>query len=209
MEAILGDPEALAAEVSKRAHHRAVEIADEANRRAAAILEGAQQESETLRRESSEAAQRQLDTLVRRNSARAELEAQRRFIVLREAPIDRVWRAADDKLHGLVRQPAYRELLKQCALRAARELGVSELVIAADPVGHELLTGETLDQWSKEAGVRFLRAQEPAATWGGLLATCGRRRFDATFPTQLSLAQTTLRERVLQTLIYGLTQETP
>ena len=28
--AILGDPEALAAEVSRRAHHRAVEIADEA-----------------------------------------------------------------------------------------------------------------------------------------------------------------------------------
>ena len=208
MGAILGDPEALAAEVSKRAHHRAVEIADEANRRAAAILESAQQESETLRRESSEAAQRQLDTLVRRNSARAELEGQRRFIVLREAPIDRVWKAAEQQLRSLVRQPIYRELLKRSALRAARELGVSELVIAADPVGHELLSGETLDQWSKEAGVRLLRAQEPAATWGGLLATSGRRRFDATFPTQFSLAQTTLRERVLQILTHGLTQET-
>ena len=200
MPAILGDPEALAAEVSKRAHHRAVEIAEEANRRAAAILEGAKQESETLRRESNEAAQRQLDTLVRRNSARAELEAQRRFIVLREAPIDRVWQAAEQQLRGLVHQPAYRELLKQCALRAARELGVNELVIAADPVGHELLSAETLDQWSKEAGVRFLRAQEPAATWGGLLATSGRVRFDATFPTQFNLARETLRERVLRVL---------
>ena len=92
MAAILGDPEALAAEVSRRAHHRAVEIAEEAGRRATAILEGAKQESESIRRQSSEAAERQLAALVRRNSARAELEAQRRFVVLREAPIDRVWR---------------------------------------------------------------------------------------------------------------------
>jgi vacuolar-type H+-ATPase subunit E/Vma4 len=198
--AILGDPEALAAEVGKRAHHRAVEIAEEASRRAAAIIEGAKHESESIRRVSADEAERQLATLVRRNSARAELEAQRRLIVLREAPIDRVWQAAEQQLRDLVRQPAYRELLKKCALRAAHELGVSELVIAADPVGHELLTAETLDQWSKEAGVRFRRAPEAAATWGGLLATSGRVRFDATFPTQFGLAQGTLRERVFNIL---------
>jgi vacuolar-type H+-ATPase subunit E/Vma4 len=207
--AILGDPEALAAEVSRRAHHRAVEIAEEASRRAAAILEGATEESETIRRQSADAAERQLAALARRNSARAELEAQRRFIVLREAPIDRVWKAAEEQLRGLVRQPIYRDVLKRCALAAARELGVSELVIAADPVGHELLSPETLEQWSKEAGVQFLRAREPAATWGGLIATSGRTRFDATFPTQFGLAQETLRERVFRILSHGTPQETP
>ena len=50
MAAILGDPEALAADVGKRAHHRAVEIAEEAGRRAAAILEGAKDESESIRK---------------------------------------------------------------------------------------------------------------------------------------------------------------
>lgn len=205
MAAILGDPEALAAEVSKRAHHRAVEIAEEASRRAAAILEGARQESESIRRLSADEAERQLATLGRRNSARAELEAQRRFIVLREAPVDRVWRAAEQQLRDLVRQPIYRDVLKRCALRAARELGVSELLIAADPVGHELLSPETLEQWSKESGVQFHRATEPTTTWGGLLATSGRVRFDATFPTQFGLAQGTLRERVFNIL----SQETP
>jgi hypothetical protein len=72
-------------------------------------------------------------------------------------------------------------------------------------VGHELLSTEALEQWSEEAGVQFHRAKEPAATWGGLLATSGRTRFDATFPTQFSLAQVTLRERVFQIL----SQETP
>jgi vacuolar-type H+-ATPase subunit E/Vma4 len=203
--AILGDPEALLAEVSRRAHHRAVEIAEEAGRRATAILEGAKQESESIRRQSGEAAERRLAALVRRNAARAELEAQRRFIVLREAPIDRVWHAAEEELRGLVQQPIYQDVLKHCALAAARELGVSELVLAADPVGHELLSTEALEQWSEEAGVQFHRAKEPAATWGGLLATSGRTRFDATFPTQFSLAQVTLRERVFQIL----SQETP
>jgi vacuolar-type H+-ATPase subunit E/Vma4 len=207
--AILGDPEALAAEVSKRAHQRAVEIGGDATRRAAAILEAAKEETETIRRQSAEAAERQSAALTRRNSARAELEAQRRFIVLREAPIQRVWQDADEQLRNLVHQPSYVDVLRGCALEAAHELGVSELVLAADPVGHKLLSPEILEQWSKAAGVRFLRANEPAATWGGLLATSGRTRFDATFPTQFALAQATLRERVFQILSPGSAQETP
>jgi vacuolar-type H+-ATPase subunit E/Vma4 len=203
--AILGDPEALAAEVGKRAHHRAVEIADEAARQARAILDGAKQECESVRRQSAEAAERQLSALARRNSARAELEAKRRFTLLREVPIDRIWHAAEQKLRDLVQQPVYLDILKRCALRAAAELGVSELALAADPVGHALLSAHTLDQWSSEAGVRFRRADEPVRAWGGLLAVSGRLRFDATFPTQFGLAQATLRERVFRIL----SQETP
>ena len=200
MAAILGDPEALAAEVGRRAHHRAVEIAEEAGRRATAILEGAKQESESIRRQSTEAADRELAALVRRNSARAELEARRRFVLLREGPIDRVWHAAEEKLRDLVQQPAYRDVLKRCALRAATELAAAELFLAADPVGHDLLSIETLEQWSSEAGVRFLRAEAPAVAWGGLLATSGRVRFDATFPALFDVAKVTLRERVFQIL---------
>jgi len=169
-----------------------------------------------------------LAVLARRNSARAELEAQRRFILLREAPIDRVWQAAEQQLHDLVQQPIYRDVLKRCALRAASELGITapslsrlgntvglpsrdsdgavvELFLAADPVGHELLTTETLELWSREAGVRFRRAEAPAAAWGGLLATSGRFRFNATFPALFGLAKVTLRERVFQIL----SKETP
>lgn len=205
MAAILGDPEALAAEVGRRAHHRAVEIADDASRRAAAILEGAKQEGESIRQQSVDAEARELAALARRNFARAELEAQRRFVVVREAPIDRIWRATEEKLRALVKQPGYRDVLKRCALRAARDLGVSELMLAADPVGHELLSTDTLDEWSREAGVRFQRAPRPAATWGGLVASNGRIRFDATFATQFGLARTSLREKVFHVL----SQETP
>lgn len=203
MAAILGDPEALAADVIRRAQHRAVEIAEKARRQAASILDRATQESESLRRQSEQATEQQVAALLRRNAARAELEARRRLIQLREVPINRVWLAAEERLRKLVKQPAYREILKRCALRAARELGVNELMLAADPTGHELLSTESLDQWSEEAGVQFRLAPEPATTWGGLLVTSRRLRFDAMFPTQLELAQVTLREQVFQILSKG------
>lgn len=203
MAAILGDPEALAADVVRRAQHRAVEIAEEARRQAASILESAQGESDTLRRESERAIERQVAALLRRNSALAELEARRRSIQLREAPINDVWLAAEEGLRNLVGEPAYRDVLKACALRAARELGTNELILAADPAGHELLSIENLSTWSRQAGVQFFRAPEPAATWGGLLAASGRLRFDATFPTQLEIARVALRERVFQILLGG------
>lgn len=203
MATILGDPEALLAEVSRSAHHKAVEIDDDARRRAAAILEGAKEESESLRRQSEQEAQHQVEALARKNAALAELEAQRRFILLREAPMDRVWSAAEERLRHLVRQPGYLDVLKHLALRAAQELGTGEVILAADPVGHQLLSGEILNAWSSEAGIRFRRAPEPAASWGGLLATSGRSRLDLTFSTRVAEAKATLRERVFEALTIG------
>jgi V/A-type H+-transporting ATPase subunit E len=199
----LGDPEALAAEVTRRAHHRAVEIAEDARRRAAAILEEARQECESLRRQTAQAVEHQVAALERKNAGRAELEALRRFLLLREGPVNGAWLGAEAKLRELVQQPGYREALKRCALRAARELGASELTLSADPVGHQLLSANTLEHWSREAGIQFRRAAEPAATWGGLLASSGRMKFDATFPVQLALAKEVLRNKVFQILSKG------
>jgi len=195
---ILGDPEALAADVIRRAQHRAVEIADHARREAASILASAEKEGESLRQQSERATERQVASLLRRNAARAELEAQRRFIRLREEPINRVWLGAEARLRKLVTQSSYRDVLKHFALCAARDLGTDELMLAADPAGHKLLTTETLEEWSKEARVQLRRAPKPAATWGGLLVTSGRLRFDATFPTLLGLARAALREQVFR-----------
>jgi vacuolar-type H+-ATPase subunit E/Vma4 len=201
--AIFGDPEALAAEVIRHAQQKAVEVAEEARRRAEGILARAEKQEESLRHIQEEAIQRELATRERRNISRAELDARRRFLQLREVPIERVWRAAEEQLRNLTKQPNYREVLKLCAMFAARELGVTELTLAADAVGHELLSSDALEQWSLQAGCSFTRARQPIDAWGGLLATTGRLRFDATFPTQLERARTTLRESVFHTLSEG------
>ena len=200
MAASLGDPEALVAEITRRAHQRALGLEEEARKLAAAILADAKEESESIRRRAQQEADDQLAALRRRSAAREDLEARRRIALLREEPIDRVWRATEERLHPLVQQPDYREVLKRLAFLAAHELGATECVLAADPTGHALLVPETLEEWSKEGGCQFRRAQEPAETWGGLLATSGRARVDATFPTQLALARRVLREEVFNVL---------
>lgn len=200
MASILGDPEALIAEVSRRAHQRAVEIAEDTRRRSNAILEGAKQESEAIRRQAAQDADRQAAAVERGNAARAELEAKRRFIEMREEPIELVWRESEERLRGVIKEPAYLDILKRLALRAAHDLGAGELTLAADPIGHTLLSDELLEHWSKDGGVQFRRADQPADIWGGLIATSGRVRFDLSFDTRLESARRALRERVFEVL---------
>lgn len=200
MGTILGDPEALVAEVSRRAHQKAVQIAEDTRRRSAAILEGAQKESEAIRRGAALDAERQSVALLRRNAARAELESQRRFIEKREQPIERVWRAAEDRVRGLMKEPGYGEVLKRLAFRAAQELGAKQVTLASDGTGHALLTDDLLDRWSQESGVRLERAARPIAAWGGLIATSGRARLDLSFAARIASARAGLRERVFALL---------
>jgi vacuolar-type H+-ATPase subunit E/Vma4 len=200
MGTILGDPEALVAEVSRRAHQKAVQIAEDARRRSAAILEGAQKESEAIRRESALDAERENQALLRRNAARAELESQRHFIEKREEPIERVWRAAEEQVRGLMKESSYSEVLKRLAFRAAHELEVKELTLASDAAGHALLMDDLLECWSQESGIRFQRAAQPTPAWGGLIASSGRSRLDLSFATRLTSARAGLRERVFALL---------
>jgi vacuolar-type H+-ATPase subunit E/Vma4 len=167
--AIHGDPDALIAEIRRRAQQRAVDLEEEARKGAAGVLERAKQESESILRQSELETEAKLAALRRHSAAQGELEARRQYTVLREAPIDRVWEAAESRLRNLVAQPSYRDILQRLTLRAARELGVSDPVLADDPAG-------------------------------GLVATSGRHRFDATFVTQLALARALLRERVFEIL---------
>jgi vacuolar-type H+-ATPase subunit E/Vma4 len=200
MGTILGDPEALVAEVSRRAHQKAVQIAEDARRRSAAILEGAKKESESIRHIATLDAERQTQALLRRDAARAELEAQRRFIERREQPIERVWRAAEDRLRSILKEPGYSEILKRLAFRAAHDLALKQVTLASDAAGHGLLTDELLGRWFQESGVCFQRAAQPITAWGGLIATSGRARLDLTFATRLTSARAGVRERVFELL---------
>jgi vacuolar-type H+-ATPase subunit E/Vma4 len=205
MTTVLGDPEALAADVIRRAQLKAVRITEEAKRRAASIQNAAEEESTALRRRSEEATEKQITALSRRNAARAEMEARRRLAQLREEPIQNVWASTEEQLRKLVEQPAYLDVLKHLALRGAQEIDASDPVLAADPTGHKMLSTERLKEWSEEGRVQFHCAAEPADAWGGLIVTSGRFRFDATFPTLLYLARANLREMVFQILSKGRT----
>jgi vacuolar-type H+-ATPase subunit E/Vma4 len=200
MGAILGDVEALVAEILRHAHQCAVELDEQAKKQVSSILSQAQQETESVRARAEQETAEALKSLDRRSKAQGELEAHRRFASLREDPLDGVWAAAADRLRSLTSEPCYIEVLKHLAMTAARELARNNIVLAADPRGHELLTAERLKDWSAEAQVEFQRSPAPAPAWGGLLATSGRTRINATYSHRLALAKTVLREGVFDIL---------
>jgi vacuolar-type H+-ATPase subunit E/Vma4 len=204
--AILGDPDALVAEISRRARQRAVSLEAEAQHQISTILDQAQKDCESIRAQEERETAAALESIAQRSKAQGELGARREFTLRREALLDRVWAGAEERLRNLTRESQpYLEILKQLALRGARELGGAEILLAADPVGHPLLTPDRLKEWSAEVHVEFRRAGQAAQTWGGLLATRGRTRFNASFPHQLAAARDSLRERVFQIL----TEEEP
>ncbi len=200
MSAILGDVEALVSEITRRARQRAVELETDAQREASRVMEEAAQESQAVRAQCERESAAELETIERRGKAQGELESRRHYTKLRETSLDRVWTAAEERLRRLTADPAYPEALKCLALDAARELAGKEVILAAGAEGHDLLTNDRLKEWSEEAQVEFRRAPEPASAWGGLVATQGRCRVNATFPVLLELAKTSLRERVFQAL---------
>lgn len=206
---ILGNCEALIVEIKRRAQHRAREKEEGATKRSAAILTDAGEQRAVIERQVQQQGDIELALLLRRSRAKGELEARRHFAILREKPIEQVWKEAEARLRALVGGPEYQDILQRLAMRAVRELGSpagssreqrTEFVLAADPVGHTLLIPELLEQWSRQAQVKFVRSHNPADTWGGLLVTSGRNRFDATFSTRLAETQRTLRERVYEAL---------
>ena len=139
----------------------------------------------------------------RRLLARVALDVHQQRLVAREALLDQVWAEAERQLRALPGQPAYGEVLRRLALAAAPVLGQghyhpgsrSQWVIA-------LLTAERLAEWSAAAPSPFMRAEQPAPIWGGLLAwdVDTRRQVDASFATRLALAHAESREQVARDL---------
>lgn len=202
MPEVLGDVGELVAVIRRTAQQEALNIAAESERQAQAILGKATAQADQIRTSALAQAQSRADQESRRLLARAALAAQRERLQAREELLARIWQSSEQELRALTAQPEYEHVLHRLALAAARSLAAGAVVLAADPVGHALLAPARLAAWSSAAEVQFRRAAEPAATWGGLIASDdgGRRQIDATFPTRLALAQEELRERVAELL---------
>ena len=200
MPEVIGELGGFLAEIRRQAQQRVMAIEQEAEKQASAILAEAASRIQQSAAEMDRKAARQTEQEARQIRARGELEARRLLLTRREALLEGVWKQAEARLRALVQSQNYREVLKRLALEAAGELAECEIILAADPVGHDLLTPELLESWSAESGITFRRSAQPAAAWGGLLATSGRMQCDNTLATRLALTSQTRREDVFQLL---------
>lgn len=202
MAEIIGDLEELTGLVRRSARQETLGVEADSRRRAKQVRDQADAKAQHLRGEILAVAQSEAVRERQRLLAQVALETQRRLLTEREALLDQVWVAAEQALRALPGQATYAEVLRRLAMAAGRVLGQGPIVLAADPVGHELLTSGRLAEWSTAAQMQFVCAQQPAPIWGGLLArdVDARRQVDASFATRLELARAELREQVAQRL---------
>ena len=200
MQQAMGDLEALLADIRRRAQQQGLDVETGARQRAEAVLAAAEPNGAELADALLREAARDTEALRLRILSQGELDARHRFIQARERILDSVWREVEARLRQLVTTPGYARVLESLAQLAARELASRRVVLAADPAGHRLLTQERLASWGRQVGVSFESAEEPANTWGGLLAYSGRERYDATLSGRLELAREVLREQVFEQL---------
>ncbi|MEJ2665856.1 MAG: V-type ATP synthase subunit E family protein [Deinococcales bacterium] len=197
-----GDLEALVAEAQRRVEQRALEREAAAARRASEILEGADADAAQTVKARHDHARVEANALRERLLAVGEMQAQRLMLEHREALLDAVWEETRRRLEAHTRDPSsYLATLRRLAALAARTLACDDIELATEPRGRALLTPERLEAWGREDGVRYRLADAPLEASGGLEASAGRLRFDATFEARLAHAREALREAVAARLL--------
>lgn len=202
MAEVIGDLDELISLLRRSARQAALDVEASAQRQAQQAVD-----------EARTAAQSEHDAIVtavdgshsydhRRSLSRVTLELQQETLVAREALFDQVWTAAEGQLRRLTADPSYLIVLRRLAFSAIPILGQTTITLAADRIGHDLMTDDVLAEWSAAAHVQFVRADQPAPIWGGLLAwdLVTRRQVDASFATRLAQVYTERRRQIAQCL---------
>ena len=210
MPRIIGNLDRLETTIQHAGRGEANARTKEAEARADRIREEARQEADNVRTELVRKARAESEQQRRRQRAEANQAARRDYLTTREELLAQVWQQAEQRLRSLPDDAeAYTETLRRLTWRAVQTLGPGRLRLAADPKGHDLLTGQRLEEWSQAAGkeldieVTLECADEPIDTWGGLLVTDSeqRRRVDFTFATRLAVARDEVRDTLFQHMV--------
>ncbi len=210
MPRISGDLNQLETTIEHAGRGEANTRMQEAEARAERIREEARQEADNIRTDLVRQARATSEQQQRRQRSATAQAARRDYLLVREELLAQVWQQAEQHLRQLPDDTAaYTDALRRLTWRAVQTLGPGRLRLAADPKGHELLTGQRLEEWSQAAGEEFdaavtlERADEPIDAWGGLLVTDTeqRRRVDATFATRLAVARDELRDTIFQHMV--------
>lgn len=209
MARTIGSLDDLSASVEQAAERKADDRKQEARRRAQDMIEEAEEDAERIHAEILEDARQRAQEKRRQRLTEARQAAMRQRLAAREEILDRVWERAENELRELVEEEAYSQVLNRLARQALQLLGTGQLLLAADPRGHDLLIDERLTAWSEEASeefdasVEFERAPEPLDAWGGLVASKNeeRKRVDARFSERLEIARSEIREAIFERLM--------
>src|SRR5262245_47622195 len=177
------------------------QIKAEAQTKVEAIRKHAQEQAETERKAILDHAQRDAERLRGQAVATAQLKARSQELAHREQLLDRVFKAAKEKLPDIQKHPDYDQISVGLLREALIQLRVNKAKVRADEVTRKSLKQNVLDEISKELNAEFtLDALEEGTGVVGEAAD-GKLRYDNTLETRLDRMQGTLRSSVYKVLI--------
>ena len=202
MNTQVADIEMLERAILTEARDEAEQIKAEARAKAEAIRKRAQEQAEQERKAILERARQDVERLRSQAIATAQLKARSLDLTKREELLDRVFKAAREKLPEVQRRPDYNEIAELLIREALVQLRMNKAEVRADKTTQAIQEKGVLDKLSEELNGQF--------TGGGVLeegiglivdAADGKLYYDNTLETRLHRLEGPLRAAVYRVLI--------
>jgi len=195
------DIEMLERAILTEARENADQIKAEAKEKVEAIRKRGQERAEAERKAILERAQQDAERLRSQAVATAQLKARSLELARREQLLDRVFKAAKEKLPELQKQPEYNQIAAMLLREALSQLNVKKAEIRADEITQKSLKTGALDEISRELDGEFVITGTLEEGTGVVVdAAEGKLHYDNTLETRLRRLQGDLRSSVYRVL---------
>jgi vacuolar-type H+-ATPase subunit E/Vma4 len=195
------DIEMLERAILTEARENADQIKAEAKEKVEAIRKRGQERAEAERKAILERAQQDAERLRSQAVATAQLKARSLELARREQLLDRVFKAAKEKLPELQKQPEYNQIAAMLLREALSQLNVKKAEIRADEITQKSLKTGALDEISRELDGEFAITGTLEEGTGVVVdAAEGKLHYDNTLETRLRRLQGDLRSSVYRVL---------
>jgi vacuolar-type H+-ATPase subunit E/Vma4 len=195
------DIEMLERAILTEVNDEAEQVKAEAKEKADAIRKRAQEQAEVERKAILDRAREEAERLRGQSVATAQLKARSTQLTHREQLLERVFKAAKEKLTEVQNRPDYEEIAAMLLREALTQLRVNKAEVRADEATLKSLKKSALQDISKELNGEF-KAGDVLEEGTGVVvdAADGKLHYDNTFETRLRRLQGTLRSTVYQVL---------
>ena len=191
----------------REARERAMNLIGEANVKAQQLVADARTSAEATLAAADERTARMVEERRRRAMAQARLKANQTLTREHEQIIQKLWKAAEERLRAIKNPSERLEMIEQLLVDAAVQLGGGPLRIQVAAVDHDAVA-EALPAWRKALAAAHDVASielddETPAIWGGVIVRRAdvRRLVDNSFNARLLLVQRQLRDQVYRRLV--------
>jgi len=196
------DIEMLERAILTEARDQADQIKAEAQTKADATRKRALEQAEVERKAILDQAQRDADRLRGQAVATAQLKARSLELGQREQSLDRVFKAAKEKLSDVQKRPNYDQIVAMLLREALIQLRTKKAIIRADEITQKSLKKNTLHEISKELNGEFTLGEVLEEGTGIIVdAEDGKLHYDNTLETRLERLRGTLRSSVYKVLM--------